>query len=391
MTGVPWLPWLRVPREEHFTSRLRSPAISARIGVWLGICFLVAFGTGLVSHVAQSPTPWFPLPTRPSWGYRITQGLHVLSGIAAIPLLLVKLWSVFPRLFARIPRGRRELALVAVERGSVAVLVASSVFQLASGVANSAQWYPWSFQFRATHFALGWVAIGALLVHVAVKLPLIRDALLQPVEDASLDRSSATASGALTRRALLRSTWVAAGAAVVLSAGSAVPLLRKVSVFGVRSGQGPQGVPINTSAAAAGVAVLALDPTYRLVLSSGRRTVELTLEDLAGLPQTSAELPIACVEGWSASGMWTGLRVRDLMGLVDADDRDVRVVSLQEDGPFRETTLPAHFARDPLTLLALRLNGEELSIDHGYPVRLIAPNRPGVLQTKWVTRLEAAS
>jgi DMSO/TMAO reductase YedYZ molybdopterin-dependent catalytic subunit len=45
-------------------------------------------------------------------------------------------------------------------------------------------------------------------------------------------------------------------------------------------------------------------------------------------------------------------------------------------------------ARDPLTLLALRLNGEELSPDHGYPVRLIAPNRPGVLQTKWVGQLE---
>ena len=382
------LPRLQVPREEHFTSGLRSPAVSARIGVWLGVCFLLAFVTGLVSHAAQSPTPWFPLPTRPSWGYRVTQGLHVASGTAAIPLLLIKLWSVFPRLFKRIPHGTRERVLTVVERGSVAVLVASSVFQLASGVANSAQWYPWSFQFRTTHFALGWVAIGALLVHLAVKLPLIRQALLRPVEDATLDRSSATASNALTRRALLRSTWVATGAAVVLSSGSAVPFLRRVSLFAVRSGEGPQGLPINTSAAAAGVVATALDPTYRLVVSAGTRTVTLTREDLAALPQTSADLPISCVEGWSASGIWTGPRVRDLMGLVDADDQDVHVVSLQEDGPFRVTTLPAHFARDPLTLLALRLNGEELTIDHGYPVRLIAPNRPGVLQTKWVARLE---
>ncbi|WP_148668402.1 molybdopterin-dependent oxidoreductase, partial [Streptomyces sp. WAC05950] len=29
-------------------------------------------------------------------------------------------------------------------------------------------------------------------------------------------------------------------------------------------------------------------------------------------------------------------------------------------------------------------------LDHGYPARIIAPNRPGVLQTKWVGRLEAA-
>ena len=49
---------------------------------------------------------------------------------------------------------------------------------------------------------------------------------------------------------------------------------------------------------------------------------------------------------------------------------------------------PGTHTADPLTLLALRLNGETLALDHGYPCRLIAPNRPGVLQTKWVPRLE---
>ena len=44
--------------------------------------------------------------------------------------------------------------------------------------------------------------------------------------------------------------------------------------------------------------------------------------------------------------------------------------------------------RDELTLVALELNGEVLDIDHGYPARLIAPARPGVLQTKWLSSLE---
>jgi DMSO/TMAO reductase YedYZ molybdopterin-dependent catalytic subunit len=39
-------------------------------------------------------------------------------------------------------------------------------------------------------------------------------------------------------------------------------------------------------------------------------------------------------------------------------------------------------------VLATHLNGERLSLDHGYPLRLIAPNRPGVLNTKWLTRIE---
>jgi DMSO/TMAO reductase YedYZ molybdopterin-dependent catalytic subunit len=43
--------------------------------------------------------------------------------------------------------------------------------------------------------------------------------------------------------------------------------------------------------------------------------------------------------------------------------------------------------RDPWTLIALRLGGEPLALDHGYPARLIAPNRPGVMQTKWVGRI----
>ncbi len=377
-----------VPRERDFTSRLRSPAVAARVGVWLGVCFVVAFVTGLVSHVAQSPTPWFPFPTRPVWGYRVTQGLHVAAGTAAVPLLLVKLWAVFPRLFAGFGRRPRELAIQGVERLSVLVLVSAAVFQLASGLSNSAQWYPWSFSFRATHFAVAWVALGALMVHVAVKLPVVRAALGGDVDADTLDRPGATSAGALSRRGLLRATWLATGAAVVLSAGSTVPLLRRVSLFGVRSGDGPGGVPINKSARAAGVTVTALDPAYALVVSDGTRQRSLTRGDLEALPQATVDLPIACVEGWSATGRWSGVRVRDLTALLGPDVREVRVTSLQQSGPFRVSVLPPAFADDDLTLLALRLDGEELSLDHGYPARIIAPNRPGVLQTKWVSRLD---
>ena len=66
----------------------------------------------------------------------------------------------------------------------------------------------------------------------------------------------------------------------------------------------------------------------------------------------------------------------------------LRVHSLQEGGAFRVTEISSPFARDPRTLLALQLNGDDLDIDHGFPCRLIAPNRPGVFQTKWVTRIE---
>ncbi len=380
---------LRVPSEDDFTSRLRSPAVAARVGVWLGICFGIAFVTGVISSQAHLADPVIPFPTRPVWAYRVTQGLHVITGTAAVPLLLVKLWTVFPKLFARPPKKARLLVLEGLERASIGVLVAAAIFLLASGLANAAQWYPWSFQFRATHNALGWIAIGALIVHIAVKLPIIRDSLRGDIEETTHDRASATDQGALSRRGLVRSALLASGVGVLVTAGSTVPLLRKVSVFGVRSGDGPGGIPINVTARAADVVATALSSDYRLTLEYAGATRSFTREELEQLPQTSAELPIACVEGWSASGLWTGVRLRDLLDLVDAPrGRAVYIESLQERGTYRRSTLPHQFVDDELTLLALGLNGETLAIDHGYPVRLIAPNRPGVLQTKWVNQLK---
>ncbi|MCW2843911.1 MAG: molybdopterin-binding protein, partial [Nocardioides sp.] len=190
------------PSDEQFTSRLRSAAVAARVGLWLGICFGLAFVTGLISHYAQNHSQPIPFPTSPSWGYRVTQGLHVTAGTAAVPLLLVKLWTVYPRLFIRPPRGVRKLAVEGLERASIGVLVAGAVFQLVTGLMNSSQWYPWGFSFRATHYAVGWVTIGAMVVHVAVKLPIVRRALAGDVEDTAQDRPTATRHGVLTRRGL---------------------------------------------------------------------------------------------------------------------------------------------------------------------------------------------
>jgi DMSO/TMAO reductase YedYZ molybdopterin-dependent catalytic subunit len=101
------------------------------------------------------------------------------------------------------------------------------------------------------------------------------------------------------------------------------------------------------------------------------------------------ELPIACVEGWSVNAQWTGVRLRDLLDRAGAPEAaDIRIVSLERSGAYATTYMPREYARDPLTLLALRLGGAPLTIDHGYPARIIAPGRPGVLQTKWVSRIE---
>jgi DMSO/TMAO reductase YedYZ molybdopterin-dependent catalytic subunit len=132
-----------------------------------------------------------------------------------------------------------------------------------------------------------------------------------------------------------------------------------------------------------------MSASYRLQVRHGDRHVALSRVDLLAMPQRTRVLPISCVEGWSASGAWSGVRVRSLLDLVGAPSgRDVAVRSLQQSGPYRESTLQADFADNEDTLLALDLEGDPLSLDHGYPARLIAPNRPGVLQTKWVASIE---
>jgi Oxidoreductase molybdopterin binding domain len=391
--GVTWLrqPWPAPPaalrrgplRSGTFDSRSRSPRLTSQLGIALAAAFTICFGTGLISHLIQHPPSWFWWPSRPVGLYRITQGLHVATGLATIPLLGVKLWSVYPRLFSWPPA--RSLAH-AIERASLATLVAAALFQLISGTLNIARWYgPMPFFFTAGHYWSAWLAVGALLVHIGVKLPIIRAALTHAPPER-------TRPGGLTRRGLLATVGGAAGVITLGTVGQTVAPLSRISVLASRRPNvGPQHLPVNKTAAGAGVRDLAMDPAYRLIVAGPGRRVSLSLAALNGLEQHTAILPISCVEGWSSTATWTGVRLRDLVALagVDPDDAEAYIESLEAHGRYRATTVPPPHTRDPLTLIALRLYGEPLHPDHGYPARLIAPNRPGVLQTKWVGRITA--
>jgi DMSO/TMAO reductase YedYZ molybdopterin-dependent catalytic subunit len=93
-------------------------------------------------------------------------------------------------------------------------------------------------------------------------------------------------------------------------------------------------VPINKSAAAAGVLSTATSAAYRLTVRHGDRAESFSLADLRAMRQTTASLPIACVEGWSAGATWTGVPVRDLLDRVGASrGREVTVTSLQPSAP----------------------------------------------------------
>ncbi|WP_242614700.1 molybdopterin-dependent oxidoreductase [Actinomadura roseirufa] len=359
----------------RFTSRLHDERVASWLGLALGVSFLVSFATGLVSHFMQHPPGWMRWPSRPVNLYRFTQGIHVIGGLATVPLLLAKLWTVYPNLLRWPPAAS---AAHGVRRLLVFPLVAAALFQLVTGIMNIAYWYAFRFYFTTAHYWTAYVLAGALLIHVANEWPTVRRTVMTRPQDA------------VGRRAFLGTVAAASGVITLTTVGEAYSPLARLAVLAPRRpGLGPQGLPVNKSAAHAGVTVLARDPGWRLTVT-GRVERELSLSPagLRELPARTVRLPITCVEGWSAQATWEGVRLRDVLRMAGVDDdARVRVESLEPGGLYRTSEVDPPHWRDPLTLLALGLNGEQLDLDHGYPCRLIAPNRPGVMQTKWVHRV----
>ncbi|MDX3572229.1 molybdopterin-dependent oxidoreductase [Streptomyces sp. ID05-47C] len=420
----------RLPSAPGFwRSPLRGPWFTSVLGLVLLVGITVLFVTGLLSYAAYNPdlapvndkTPdkgilgfyLFAWPTNPHWLYRLNQGVHVTLGITLIPVLLAKLWSVVPRLFALPPA--RSLAH-ALERISLLLLVGGALFEFVTGVLNVQLEYVFPGSFYPLHFYGAWVFFAAFAVHAALKTPAalrnLRGLREGSKSDLRTSRKSVPETAApaaepdtlvsprpdtptVSRRGAL--AFVGGGSLLLFltTAGqNADGLLRRTALLaphgGPDPGTGPNGFQINKTARYAGIRPAQTSrEAWRLVVTGRTGTVRLSRDDLLRLPLHSASLPIACVEGWSTSDLWwRGVRLRDLAALVGHDDPpDVFVESLQRRGAFRHAALRANQVADPRSLLALYVNGEELSPDHGHPARVIVPAAPGVLNTKWVARM----
>ena len=383
----------------RFASPARSTRLTVVLGRWLGLSFTVCFLTGLFSHGLQDPPSWMFFPTSPVWIYQLTQGIHVTTGIAAIPLLLAKLWSVYPELLKWPPVKSVTHAL---ER---APLPCSSLLAPAAddGPDQHLQVVPVAFPVPSNTLLVGLGDLGFAAApyrretstdHGALAFPFghpgpsgCRRRFHSTVID---DGAAPPMPGRWSRRAFLAAVGVTTGAVVLTTAGQSFSWLDPLNLFAPRKmGTGPQAVPVNRTAADAKVADLAGAKDWALTVSHQDIRRILTLAELQALPQYEHELPIACVEGWSQTATWRGVRIRDLVASVGASpSSSLRVTSLEPEGAYRTMDMPAAYAQDERTLVALELNGQTLDLDHGYPARIIAPGRPGVLQTKWLHTVE---
>lgn len=129
-----------------------------------------------------------------------------------------------------------------------------------------------------------------------------------------------------------------------------------------------------------------------LVDGAVERRRSFTLAALQAMPQMTQTTRHDCVEGWSAIGKWSGIRLSDVLAAVQPRS-DARYVVFhcmdtdEQDAPYYES-LDLHQASHPQALLALRLNDAPLDPDHGAPVRLRVPTQLGYKSAKWVNRIE---
>jgi DMSO/TMAO reductase YedYZ molybdopterin-dependent catalytic subunit len=408
-------------RPSFWKSPLRGPWLTSILGSALLPLIIVCAVTGFLSQAAYNPDLgnnsllpsgglgfdiyFFHWPTSPSWIYAFTQGLHVICGLAAMPILFAKLWSVMPKLFEWPPvRGASH----ALERLSLALLVGGSVFVFGTGLLNIQVFYPWPFRFLTAHYYGAFVFLAGFGFHIAIKIPIalrtfrergvlrplragLDDTVAEPYEEghvAPLEPGRPT----ISRRALLATVGGASlGAAFMAISQTVGGPLRQLGLLTPRSTQlsdGPNGFQINKTAAAVGIGDEQTGAAWRLALA-GEVKRSFSREQLLAMPQYSYDLPIACVEGWSTTQRWTGVRLRDLAALAGVPgDAEVLVESLQKGGALRAVTLSSGQVGDDEGLLALKVNGSDLSLDHGFPARVIVPGAPGVHQTKWVASMK---
>jgi DMSO/TMAO reductase YedYZ molybdopterin-dependent catalytic subunit len=133
--------------------------------------------------------------------------------------------------------------------------------------------------------------------------------------------------------------------------------------------------------------------SFRLVVDgAAARPRAFTLAQLERMPQQTQTTRHDCVEGWSAIGKWSGVRLGDVLDAVGplADARYVVFHCMDNDGAgnLYYESLDMHQARHPQALLALRLNDAPLDPDHGAPVRLRVPTQLGYKSAKWIERIE---
>ncbi len=131
-----------------------------------------------------------------------------------------------------------------------------------------------------------------------------------------------------------------------------------------------------------------VDPLeYRLRIDGlVEKILEYSISDLYSLPMKTIRRDFHCVTGWSVRGVeWRGVPLEFFYREARVSSRAKWVYFTGLDGYTSIVPLEDYLAED--ALLALYMNGEKLSPEHGFPARIVIPHLYGWKGVKWVYRI----
>ena len=141
--------------------------------------------------------------------------------------------------------------------------------------------------------------------------------------------------------------------------------------------------------------VLTYGPTPRIDLDTWRLRVfglveeelELSWQEFGALPWSTVEADFHCVTQWSTlDNVWEGVLFSDLMRQVKPRAEAEYAMAHCYGG--YTTNLPLEALLEGRAILVHKRNGEEMTPEHGWPVRLVVPSRYGWKSAKWLSAIE---
>jgi len=133
--------------------------------------------------------------------------------------------------------------------------------------------------------------------------------------------------------------------------------------------------------------------TWKLTIGGEVETpIVVTFDDILNAPQESFYLTMECIGNPSGGNLignakWTGTRL--LPFLEKAKIKTTAIEMAMKANDWYETTLPIEELIKPDVFLVHQMNGEPLTKEHGFPLRILIPGHFGQKQPKWLTELNA--
>jgi len=118
------------------------------------------------------------------------------------------------------------------------------------------------------------------------------------------------------------------------------------------------------------------------------KILEISLSDIKKLPKTEIVFDFKCVEGWDQISHWGGVKFQDLIDHYKLDHLSgLKYVGMATPDNKYYIGLDMPSAIHPQTLLCYEMNGKDLPISHGYPLRLIVPVKYGIKSLKRISSI----